>query len=683
MESVFLRACRGRAASTHVPVWFMRQAGRSLPEYRALRGTGSILDAIADPRARLRGHAPAGAPLRRRRRDPLLRHRRAVPRDRLRRRRRARVAGRWSSEPFASAARPRAPARPRAEATSPTSRATVELVVERARGGDTPLIGFAGAPFTVASYLVEGGPTRDFARVKALMHADPALFDALTRPPGRDSRSPSCDAQVGARRARASSSSTRGPGRSRATSTRASPCPRRATCSPASPTSACRPSSSAWAPASSSASWPRSGADVMGIDWRVDLDEARRRVGALAVQGNLDPARCAGSASTWRWPAAREVLARAGHRAGPRLQPRPRRAARRPTRRCSTRSSRVVHDEGRAGVSRERPASWSWPTARRRPATTSRRTTRGSATAAPRPPEQLADLVRRYDAIGGTSPLAQRTRRPGGGPRRARSRRARPRPLTTCASGRSTSRRCIEDGRRVLRRRGLRPASSASPSRRTRASMSTGPVHGARPRGARRPRRARRGRRVVGRPGVPRAASPVASPTPSRACPTSAAPRPWSSSPRTRCPSAILAAGDTLPRAARASADARGAPGRGRRRYDVCWQSRRAHDRRLARPRHPRGAARRCDRSAVHRRRRRARSASSRTTSRSSTTSTSRRSASPREVGRRLRAHGVAQRRPRLHRGARRRRRATPTRWRAPRSSSSAAASPGWRRPTS
>src|SRR3954468_16483547 len=44
----FLAACRGEAA-THTPVWFMRQAGRSLPEYRAVRGEGSILDAIKQP----------------------------------------------------------------------------------------------------------------------------------------------------------------------------------------------------------------------------------------------------------------------------------------------------------------------------------------------------------------------------------------------------------------------------------------------------------------------------------------------------------------------------------------------------------------------------------------------------------------------------------------------------------
>ena len=47
--SPFLTAARGERA-THTPVWFMRQAGRSLPEYRAIRGSGSILDAIKQPR---------------------------------------------------------------------------------------------------------------------------------------------------------------------------------------------------------------------------------------------------------------------------------------------------------------------------------------------------------------------------------------------------------------------------------------------------------------------------------------------------------------------------------------------------------------------------------------------------------------------------------------------------------
>ena len=56
---------------------------------------------------------------------------------------------------------------------------TVDLAVHELESTDTPLIGFAGAPFTVASYLVEGAPTRDFAVIKSLMHRDPVLFDQL------------------------------------------------------------------------------------------------------------------------------------------------------------------------------------------------------------------------------------------------------------------------------------------------------------------------------------------------------------------------------------------------------------------------------------------------------------------------------------------------------------------------
>jgi uroporphyrinogen decarboxylase len=90
------------------------------------------------------------------------------------------------------------------------------------------------------------------------------------------------------------------------------------------------------------------GSSVMGIDWHVDIDEGRRRVGDRPVQGNLDPARCLGGVELGV-EAAREVLARAGSGAGhifnlghgvlPSTDPVVLEAV-----------VRTVHDEGRAGV---------------------------------------------------------------------------------------------------------------------------------------------------------------------------------------------------------------------------------------------------------------------------------------------------------------------------------------------
>ena len=84
------------------------------------------------------------------------------------------------AEPFRSEAdlarlRPFEPA-----ADAPYVAETVRLVRRELAGSGVALIGFAGAPFTVASYAVEGGPSRTFAKVKALMHGDPALWEQLT-----------------------------------------------------------------------------------------------------------------------------------------------------------------------------------------------------------------------------------------------------------------------------------------------------------------------------------------------------------------------------------------------------------------------------------------------------------------------------------------------------------------------
>src|SRR5271155_231534 len=155
----------------------MRQAGRSLPEYRALRGTGSILEAIADPQLACEVTLQ---PVKRYGVDAaILFSDIMVP---------------FHAIGFGVDVEPgRGPVvalpfegpgdleRLRELDASDIGHVTrtVELAVEALASTDTPLIGFAGGPFTVASYLVEGAPTRDFGVVKNLMHADPTLFEQL------------------------------------------------------------------------------------------------------------------------------------------------------------------------------------------------------------------------------------------------------------------------------------------------------------------------------------------------------------------------------------------------------------------------------------------------------------------------------------------------------------------------
>lgn len=343
MEPVFLRACRGQSVE-HVPVWFMRQAGRSLPEYRALRGTGSILDAIADPALACE---VTMQPVRRYGVDAAILfsdivvpyHAIGFGVDV--------VPGRGPviAEPFASRDDLER-LRDLTEVDVAHVTATVDLVIEQLAAANTPLIGFAGAPFTVASYLVEGAPTRDFAVIKGLMHADPQLFDQLLE------RLVSITvaflrAQIahGARAVQLfdswAGSLTRDEYRRFAL-----PATQRVLEGISDldvPTILFGVGTGELLTLMSSA-----GSSVMGIDWHVDLDEGRRRVGAKPVQGNLDPARCLGGVELGV-DAAREVIARAGREAGhvfnlghgvlPGTDPAVLEAI-----------VRVVHDEGRAGV---------------------------------------------------------------------------------------------------------------------------------------------------------------------------------------------------------------------------------------------------------------------------------------------------------------------------------------------
>ena len=155
--------------------------------------------------------------------------------------------------------------------------------------GRTPLIGFAGAPFTLASYLVEGGPSREHLRTKALMHADPETWHALAGwvaeitghscAPRCWPAPPPC------------SCSTPGPAACRWPTTSVSSRSTRPT--------VLRPVADLPVPrvhfgvntGELLAAMRDTGADVMGVDHRIPLDVANERLGgSTPLQGNIDPA---------------------------------------------------------------------------------------------------------------------------------------------------------------------------------------------------------------------------------------------------------------------------------------------------------------------------------------------------------------------------------------------------------
>jgi uroporphyrinogen decarboxylase len=173
-ESPYLAAACGRKPS-RVPVWFMRQAGRSLPEYRELRAKNTMMQACFDAELiteitlqPIRRHGVDAAilfsdivvPLRASGIDldivpdvgPVIEHPVRGVED-------------------VRAIRPLEP-----QQVAPVTEAVAMLVSELR---DVPLIGFAGAPFTLASYLVEGGPSRHHERTKAMMLGAPDTWHAL------------------------------------------------------------------------------------------------------------------------------------------------------------------------------------------------------------------------------------------------------------------------------------------------------------------------------------------------------------------------------------------------------------------------------------------------------------------------------------------------------------------------
>jgi uroporphyrinogen decarboxylase len=173
-NSPLIRAYRGDRPD-RLPVWFMRQAGRSLPEYRDLRVGTAMLDACLNPEM---SSEITLQPVRRHGVDAGIFFSDIVVPLKLAGVDVDIVPGRGPvlGAPIRSAAdvaalRPLDP-----DALAPIAEGVARTVAEL---GTTPLIGFAGAPFTLAAYLVEGGPSKDHLRARTLMHADPATWDAL------------------------------------------------------------------------------------------------------------------------------------------------------------------------------------------------------------------------------------------------------------------------------------------------------------------------------------------------------------------------------------------------------------------------------------------------------------------------------------------------------------------------
>jgi uroporphyrinogen decarboxylase len=265
-------------------VWFMRQAGRSLPEYRELRAGGDMLAACLNP--------PMAAeitlqPVRRHGVDaavyfsdivvPVLLAGVAVQI----------VAGKGPvfDEPVRTAADvARLPVLDPA-ALAPITEAVALVVAEL---GDTPLVGFGGAPYTLASYLVEGGPSKEQLQTRALMHSDPATWSALLDWCA-DVTGAFLRAQVMAGASVVQLFDSWAGSLSRADYERS-----------------VLPHSRRALEAVADLGVPRihfgvgtehlldllpaAGADVVGVDWRVPLDEAARRLPGVVLQGNIDPA---------------------------------------------------------------------------------------------------------------------------------------------------------------------------------------------------------------------------------------------------------------------------------------------------------------------------------------------------------------------------------------------------------
>ncbi|MGH6657452.1 MAG: uroporphyrinogen decarboxylase [Actinocrinis sp.] len=282
-QSVFVRACR-REPVEHTPVWFMRQAGRALPEYHKVREGVPMLTSCTIPEMvaeitlqPVRRYGVDAAVLF----SDIVLPLKAIGLD-------LDIkpgVGPVIEQPFRTAAdldRLRVPG------PDELSFITEAVRILTAELGATPLIGFGGAPFTLASYLIEGGPSRNHEQTKAMMYGAPDLFAAIL--------DKLADITVAFLRVQLNA----GASAVQLFDSWAG------ALAPADYREHVMPASAKVLGAVAGFGRPRihfgvgtgellgligeAGADVVGVDWRVPLDVAARRVGpGKALQGNLDP----------------------------------------------------------------------------------------------------------------------------------------------------------------------------------------------------------------------------------------------------------------------------------------------------------------------------------------------------------------------------------------------------------
>ncbi|MGH9555810.1 MAG: uroporphyrinogen decarboxylase [Terriglobales bacterium] len=309
-ESRFVRACRSLPVDS-TPVWFMRQAGRYMPEYRAVRQRHSLLEICQTPELAAEVTIVAAEKL-----------------------------GVDAAIIFADLLLPLEPMglpfhfeagegpvveKPLRDAAGVAALSTdgvsdLDYVAESIRrvaahfGDRLPVIGFAGAPFTLASYMIEGGGSRHYVETKKLMYRHPAVWDELMQKLVTVlGRYLAAQARAGADVLQIFDSWV---GCLDPADYRRYVLPRT--------TELVIQARAAGVPviyfgtdtATLLPAMKETGADVIGVDWRIPLDDAWRSLGSQgAVQGNLDP-----TALFAEWPEVRvralDVMTRAGGRLG-------------------------------------------------------------------------------------------------------------------------------------------------------------------------------------------------------------------------------------------------------------------------------------------------------------------------------------------------------------------------------